>query len=345
MRYLGIVILFTCCARTFACTEPLYPFYDETQQKYGYVSRLGTTVVAPKFLRAYDFSDGLGRVEIGTEKHPLLGFIDCNGIIAITPQFGNLGDVSEFSEGLSAVLTDNGFAYINRRGDIKIKPSNLAVATNPPLNSFSEGIAAVYTSKGVVLINARGERLLKSYFAAASSFHGGVAQVTLLDGNRTGIIDRRGRFILGPTSNELVLHADGIVAEHRGRYWYYTSRGSKFLFRSFLEISFSGKAGFFKIDDKYGLMNVAGKVVVPPTFDFVYDFHDDRAVVEIGGRFGAIDGAGNLVVPAKYDALNLHGFKNGLITFQLKDVVGYLDENGSVIWQSKALEALAARPS
>jgi len=104
-------------------------------------SRTGLLVVNPQFQYAGEFSEGLGRVQIGDDKTGKWGFIDKQGNMAISPQFDFAGD---FADGLAAVQIGNDktgkWGFIDKQGRF---------AVNPQFgwsNGFSEGLAAVWVA-------------------------------------------------------------------------------------------------------------------------------------------------------------------------------------------------------
>src|SRR5207247_1634347 len=119
------------------------------------------------------------------------------------------------------------------------------------------------------------------YFSDASVFRHGLAVVTLLDEDLKGLLGKDGRYVIRPQKGDMSLSADGIVGLKRKADWEYFYLGRKFLFRSESEVRFSDGMGFFYSNDKYGLISRAGKVLVQPKFDFVYEAKEGLAVVQI----------------------------------------------------------------
>ena len=58
-----------------------------------------------------------------------------------------------------------------------------------------------------------------------------------------------------------------------------------------------------RVDQKYGLIDRAGKVVVKPVYDNLFGFKpgETACLAEKDGRWGCIDAAGNVIVPLLYD--------------------------------------------
>jgi hypothetical protein len=108
-------------------------------------SRTGLLVVNPQFQYAGEFSEGLGRVQIGDDKTGKWGFIDTQGKFAVNPQFGPpiwAGlQTDEFHDGLAVVNVGSGdnskYGYIDKQGHFVVNPQF------DEAGNFSEGLAAV----------------------------------------------------------------------------------------------------------------------------------------------------------------------------------------------------------
>lgn len=67
-----------------------------------------------------------------------------------------------------------------------------------------------------------------------------------------------------------------------------------------------------KSDEKFGLVNESGILLVPPKYNSIEEFdqsHVNWAKVELDNQFGFIDKTGKIVVDSKYefiDSYNLH---------------------------------------
>lgn len=133
----------------FDCAEP---FSDElaivvVKKRYGYIATDGHFFIKPKYFSARDFHEGfawvmtqkpwfpLGHGEYGVALFAKITFIDKSGREILRPF--DAGQFKDFSQGLAALMTSDGFGYINTKGEWAIKPQ-YAEGGN-----FSEGLAAV----------------------------------------------------------------------------------------------------------------------------------------------------------------------------------------------------------
>jgi hypothetical protein len=92
---------------------------------------------------------------------------------------------------------------------------------------------------------------------------------------------------------------------------------------------------------KWGFIDTTGKVICEPVYDWVGNFSEGQAVVNIGaagiteyktadgGKYGFINNEGKLVIEAKFDfALN---FKEGMALIMLNDKCGFIDVEGNIV--------------
>lgn len=130
-------------------------------------------------------------------------------------------------------------------------------------------------------------------------------------------------------------------------------------------ISCQTKMAVIKLNDKYGLIDAKGKVVVEPQWDYILgesegfypveldsvwgyidrkgnviiepqywdaDFFDEgyACVGNSDEKFGFIDKKGDTIIPFKYDE-SFGGFSKGLADVTLNDSCGYIDKKGEIV--------------
>ncbi|MGH9956809.1 MAG: WG repeat-containing protein, partial [Pyrinomonadaceae bacterium] len=92
-------------------------------------------------------------------------------------------------------------------------------------------------------------------------------------------------------------------------------------------------------DKKFGFIDRSGKVVIEPKFDWVEDFSEGLALVDLNRTKEFIDETGKVVlVPKDFEVIN--GFTDGLargnITNQSSYTKGYIDKSGKLVIDTKA---------
>jgi hypothetical protein len=97
---------------------------------------------------------------------------------------------------------------------------------------------------------------------------------------------------------------------------------------------------------KYGFADVAGNVIIPCTWDYVYPFKEGLARVLHNMKYGFIDKTGTISIPCEWDAA--YSFNDGLARIMDNNKKwGFIDKTGSVVvpcnWNSveKFSEGLA----
>jgi len=144
---------------------------------YGYIDTEGEVVIAPTYVMAADFGEGLAGFR--DKAQDAWGFIDRDGKRAIRPQFEQVG---RFSEGLCAVAKHDLWGFINSEGDMVIEPRFAEV------RQFSDGLAPAREGTKWGYINPEGQWVLEPVYdnyedhihpRDPSPFENGLARVTL----------------------------------------------------------------------------------------------------------------------------------------------------------------------
>jgi WG containing repeat len=289
---------------------PMYPV--RLSGKFGYMDRTGKITVAPQFQRAWDFHDGMARVDSASEGH---GIIDAAGKITFLQQFSWIGD---FSEGLAQALLagpSEKAGYIDSTGTLVIPATwdfygyPMSDLMMPPVwrrdrnANFPEGLAEVRADGGKLgYIDKTGKIVIPAQFLYARPFSEGLAAVAN-DQVEFGYIDSHGKVVI-PLMYERV---------YPGNF----SEGISL-------VKASGEITF--VDHKNN-----PQVVVKTGFWFAgYDFHDGKTKIVGNNRSGFIDRSGNVVAEPHYRYAT--EFSEGLAAVVDKDgTAGYIDASGEVV--------------
>ncbi|MBO9562853.1 MAG: SEL1-like repeat protein [Niastella sp.] len=162
------------------------------------IDKTGKRLTTQEFITIYHIpSEGLypvkisGSVGLNREKD-IWGVIDRKGQL----QAARFGYQPYFKEGLATFKKDSLYGYMDKNGTVIIKPEYKNAL------SFSEGLAAVLTNNGLWgYINKKGELIIKPAYFSASAFNEGVAVVTMgknmLDRDKlSGAIDKTGKIVM-----------------------------------------------------------------------------------------------------------------------------------------------------
>ena len=92
--------------------------------------------------------------------------------------------------------------------------------------------------------------------------------------------------------------------------------------------NFTLSGGRFVRECKYGFIDKVGEEVIPCIYDYVYDFKEELAAVEIGNKWGFVDRKGNNIIPCKYDEVSCFSEKRAAV--KLNGKWGIIDTEGRV---------------
>ena len=100
---------------------------------------------------------------------------------------------------------------------------------------------------------------------------------------------------------------------------------------------FSEGLGARFMDGRWGFVDEADRVVIPPMFDFAMSFSNGLAAVEISGMWGFIDRSGQIVIPMRYNAAE--SFSDGLAAVLVGEFEtgfwGFIDSSGREVLPAK----------
>ena len=84
-----------------------------------------------------------------------------------------------------------------------------------------------------------------------------------------------------------------------------------------------------EINGKRGFIDKSGTKVIPCKYDEAWYFSEGLAEVKLNGKYGFVDKSGTEVIPCKYD--NTIAFREGLARVKLNGKFGFIDKSGSLV--------------
>lgn len=263
----------------------------EQNDKYGFIDKKGRFVIKPTFESVDDFHEGLAAAWQGK-----WGFINKKGKFVIQPQYDKVGDfhngrayvVYETEENVEPYIIQvtSQVAYINKRGKIIIP----FYEGGPYFYNYSNGLVATQDRDSIYCSykDKNGKIVLdRGYFkrtgwknttdAGCHNFSEGLLRVYKYtdDTYKTRIsayMNKKG---------EIVYSKSFIVPDEEEPLCDFDS--------------FSDGMAGFRVNWKHGFINKIFEVVIPPIYDFAYDFKDGFALVEKDEKMFYIDKHGNFV--------------------------------------------------
>ena len=258
-----------------ACNSP----QDAGHRIYGYVDTQGRAVIAPAFLDALPFHDGLAAVRVASG----WGYIDAHGRWVIQPVYLEAGT---FWNDRAAVRDVNGlWGYIDRSGRLAIAPQSMAASQFIGDRAFvaddagrtrvidRDGrVVAVTSIAGVPVSDVSAEATFASYLDVSNALQAAdmadasraarLIAVQFKDQGLSGYVDPDGRTVIEPEFEEAHV--------------------------------FVGERALVRKDGKYGFIDRQGRVVVPLRYDeALLRFSRERTIVVHDGRAWLIDAEGH----------------------------------------------------
>jgi hypothetical protein len=226
--------------------------------RYGYINEQGEIAIQPIYHQAFNFKDGLARVNQGKAA----GYINTAGKLVIPFRYSLTTD---FSEGLAAVMLNVGgkYGYIDPSGK-SVVPPKFDYA-----QPFSNDAAVVYVNGKYGYIDKAGNYILKPQFSMAQPFSEGLA---LVERNGvTFVINKKGQKII-QNITAAGMFSGGLAPASRGQEYGFINTSGAFVVKPFLEWAntFSGDLAVVYLKDSEspyyvsGYMNRSGEIVWPP---------------------------------------------------------------------------------
>ncbi len=261
----------------------------DMDQNYLFLDYSGKMITEEVFQDANDFSEGFAAVE----KEEKWGFINTSGKIAIACQYDN---VTEFHEGLVAVEKDGNWHYIDQRG------KEVFEEEYEDAMYFSEGLAAVKKDGKWGFIDKNGNLKIDFQYEDAGNFSEGKAAVAnTIDGYQEwAYINAENEVVIdyklySATEGRLVLvgeFQDGYALVTSDLYCLINEEGKEVLGNNSYFLTggstYSIELGWIvaydytddsMIEEKYGFVDINGRIKVPFIFEHISETHDDLAAV------------------------------------------------------------------
>lgn len=316
--------------------------------KFGFVNKEGKVVVPIQYDNAGEFSDGLASVKINGK----WGYVDSLGRVVISPQYDcetlwGFEISSEFHNGYCIVSKyDNGItkALIDKNGRIVIPFYKSYVLWH--IEDSCDGLIRAFQlvsengmrTKKWGWVNFQGETVIPfKYEDTGFEFSEGLAAVKL--NGKYGYIDKSGKTIIPFRFDEGYTFENGFAHVKLNNYeGYINKQGNEVVplgkYKQCYVSSVTGGSFLFsaKLNEKYGVVDNHGKVIVPFIYDNIIYFYDDIARVDLNGKSGAIDRFGKIILPIKYEDMDyINSFSSGYAKVGLGYGYGYIDKSGKLL--------------
>jgi WG containing repeat len=336
---------------------------------YGFVDEEGREIVKPQYRVVDDYKFGFAQVDVDGKS----GLIDRDGKMVIEPKYGFIeaigpdrfrvsenrqlgGEVGgdDFSGVRTTASTANSIAVSipvlrdSTSGVIDMSGRWIESLGAWPSRTFDKddlSIRWVRKEKLWGLARADGSWLVEPKFEQTDALSDGLARVTL--NGKVGFIDRTGKFAIEPVFDAALPFKSGVgrtSAERDGAIGVIDKTGA-WVFQThyqqvFLAVAHDHVYGWnFRKDDRWGLLDLDGRVVLDGDFDHIVEHCDDGRlftyknkewlffkadgnplqpqsghlvggscndptyILKIGDKFGLVDASFNPITPVQFEAI------------------------------------------
>lgn len=275
--------------------------YAVVQTPLGFYNYLGNTIKTEYNIISGGDSEGYVLVE----HEGKYGYINLFGEVVIEPKYTELSSFS--GDFATAKESEEGeMLVLNRMGDIVLKGKEQAIVKNASSHFDSYSLNNNGNKMSLNGFSKFGNGLRIAYTSKYPEMEWNLADYIYLDMfNRVAIdASKTDTFKLGTTLQNHI---------------------------------FSEGMACFKNDSGWGFINTAGDVIIPPIYKRTYPFRENKAVVvNEDNKFGVIDKVGKVIIDFKYDYIK--SFSEGKAAFLKDGLYGFIDSNGTVLFDPQFLE-------
>lgn len=250
------------------------------------------------------------------------GFIDTMGKLKIPYIFD---DAHIFLNGFAAVKTKNKYGYIDTLGRIVI-PTNY-----DGVSYFINDLAVVYKDNKAGIINRANEVILPFNFDLLSSGDNRRLINKKNNGSQFGLVSVDGQTIL-ENKYSMIAHFQNTfyLAEKDKKWELFDSLGQLVFNEPFDEAYILRKHSLvkLKVNGKFGLFNIDGKMVIPFMYDDIYNPSEELIAVKNNDKWGFVNLNNKVIIPFSYDEVT--NFSNGLSRVKIGDKYNLVNKNNEL---------------
>ena len=341
---------------TFQTEFPDYPFMQELavdidlfqmelfpvlkNGKWGYMNLKGGLMVPAEYDDAGPFQDGLAVVS----KEDLFGIIDKKNQRIVDFQYN---EILEFVNNLAIVKKEDLYGVINRAGKL-IFPliyEDISIAKNDVYETLKEGETHYFRGDYSPVLYTE-EELPLTFSEKMASVHPEFEVIGELDraSNRAVVkvagqlnyIDSTGKLML-VTAMEWFSDAANL-ASYQGAYAVFRKKEKyglmditgKMVQKNVYEAS-GPFTGYWPVRDKgnWALLDVKGKVILPFEYSFIRYFDDLGYLIEKGGLFGLLNSSAKMLLPVSFATIK--NFDTQYFLVSLNEKYGLYSKEGKEV--------------
>jgi hypothetical protein len=329
------------------CSKKLFDI--RINKKFGFIDANGKVVVKPIFEEVQPFDDGLttaiieskivGNREDGSPIYEIKSaIVHYDGKVIELPNTW----ISSFSEGLAFARVANKFVFLDTFGRTVFEvPDNIIqeVSDIDTILPFSDGLVRFPMKDRTFVVFDKLGNFTRTNDRFLEFGENGLR--SYLDKDGYSILDKDNNYIIGPKKN-LISSVDNLYysasEDQEGVYQFFDTKGKEvFQVKADYIGDFREGLAPINIGEKWGFVNTNGKVVIPIKYKDANSFSDGLAsVIDSNDKVGFINTKGKMVIPAVYESGAYQAeFDCGLIYVQKGKWEGYINKKGVWVWKKK----------
>lgn len=145
-----------------------------------------------------------------------------------------------------------------------------------------------------------------------------------------GFIDTTGKVVIAPFEADLVTDfCDGLASFQREDKWGVIDRNGNIVVEPKFDdvVKYCQGVAPYRIKDKFGLIDKAGNVITEPIYDYIADTCDEVGrIAQLDEKWGWIDNKGQVIIDFSFDKVCSFHEKLAAVSYNLQ--WGYIDTNG-----------------
>ncbi len=288
---------------------------------YGYIDKANRVVIAFQYSSGTDFENGRAVIEVDGKQ----GMIDRSGNLVFQPVFKDLG---QLSENLTYGAKDSLYAYYDKNSNLRISEKFEEAF------EFIDGIAKVQQNGNQGYIDEFGTFVVPPGYLEISFFSDSLLifeddnLIGLMKRNCQVVIPAKFQEIGQLSSNRALIVENDLIGFVNGvgeivipatfeRYPNYLKRSQ-----------FVSNLAVVSQKEKFGIINQIGKIIVPISFNAIGEISSLTAFTK-GNGWGFMDLTGKVILLPEYDYAD--SFKDGTAIVEKLTLLGVIDVKGKVV--------------
>ena len=297
---------------------------------YGYIDKANNVVIPFNYSDGTDFENGRAVIEIDGKQ----GMIDRSGNLVFQPVFKDLGQLSEnlaygskdslyayydknwnlripekfeeayaFIGGIAKVQQNGNQGYIDEFGTFIVPPGY------PEISFFNDSMLIFEDDNLYGLMKRNCQVMVPAKFQEIGQLSGNLA--LFVENDLIGFIDGVGNIVI-PAAFEIYPNykkrsqfvSNLAVVSQKGKFGIINQMGKIIVPISFNAIGEISSLTAFTKGNGWGFMDLTGKVILLPEYDYADSFKDGTAIVEKLTLQGVIDVKGKVIIPVSYTSID-----------------------------------------